>query len=109
MATFILIGFIAFIALPSILWLYALADVAINEFQYFTTKVAWLIILCIFPPLGTILYFLVGRNQRITYYPVGKILFFIIFIIPALMILGYLLFSLGYLAFLPKPPETIQI
>jgi hypothetical protein len=109
MATFMLIGFIAFIALPSILWLYALADVARNEFIYFTTKIGWLIILCLFPPLGTILYFLIGRNQRVTYYPVGKFLFFIIVVIPALMILVYMLFSLGHLTFFPKPPETIQI
>jgi hypothetical protein len=109
MATFLLLGFIAFIALPSILWLYALADVARNGFRHFTTKIAWLIILCVFPPLGTILYFLFGRDQRITCYPVGKVVFIIIFIIPALMILGYILFSLGHLAFLPKPPDTLQI
>ena len=64
MATLMLIGFIAFIALPSMLWLYALADVARNAFQYFTTKIIWLIILCLFPPLGTILYFLIGRSQQ---------------------------------------------
>lgn len=109
MATFLLLGFIAFIALPSILWLYALADVARNDFRDFALKIIWILILCVFPPLGTILYFLVGRDQRITCYPVGKLLFVIIFVIPALMILAYILFSFGHLAFLPKPPETIQI
>lgn len=104
-----LIGFIAFIALPSILWLYALADVARNAFHYFTTKILWLIILCFFPPLGTILYFIIGRNQRVTCYPVGKLVAFIIFIIPALMVVAYLLFSLGHLTFFPGPPEIIQI
>jgi hypothetical protein len=109
LATFILIGFIAFIALPSVLWLYALADVARNCFKDITTKILWLIILCLFPPLGTILYFLIGRNQRITYYPVGKILVIIIFIIPALMVVTFFLFSSGHLSLVPEPPETIQI
>ena len=109
MATFMLIGFIAFIALPSVLWLYALADVARNDFSDFTIKIVWLLILGFFPPLGTILYFLIGRNQRVSYHPVGKVVAFIIFIIPALMVLGYFLFSLGHLTFFPQPPETIRI
>jgi len=103
------IGFIVLVALPSILWLYALADVITNEFQYITAKIVWLIVLCIFPPFGTILYFLIGRSQRITYYPVGKLVAFCIFVVPALMIVAYLLYSLGHLTFMPEPPKTIQI
>ena len=109
MAIIMLIGFIALIALPSVIWLYALADVIRNDFQFFTTKLIWAIVLCLFPPLGTILYFLVGRSQRITYYPVGKLVFFIIFVVPALMIVVYILYSLGHLTFLPEPSKTIQI
>jgi hypothetical protein len=109
MATFMFISFIAFIALPSVLWLYALADVIINEFQYFSTKAAWLVVLCFFPPIGTILYFLVGRSQRLTIKPVGKIVAFIIVAIPALMVLGYFLFIIGQFTFFPAPPETIRI
>ncbi|MEI6305416.1 MAG: PLDc N-terminal domain-containing protein [Deltaproteobacteria bacterium] len=109
MALIMLLGFIALIALPSVIWLYALADVITNEFQYVTEKILWLIVLCFFPPLGTILYLLIGRNQRITYYPVGTIVAFCIFAIPALMIVAYLLYSLGHLTFMPEPPKTIQI
>jgi hypothetical protein len=109
MAMIILMGFIAFIALPSVIWLYGLTDVIRNDFQYFSTKIAWLIVLCFFPPLGTLLYFLIGRRQRVTHYPVGRLVGFCIFIIPVLMVVTYLLFSLGHLAFFPEPPETIQI
>ena len=109
MALIMLLGFIALIALPSVIWFYALADVITNEFQYVTEKILWLIVLCLFPPLGTILYLLIGRSQRITYYPVGKLVAFCIFAIPALMIVAYLLYSLGHLTFMPEPPKTIQI
>lgn len=109
MAFIILMGFIALIALPSVIWVYALIDVIRNDFKHIATKIVWIINLCIFPPLGTLLYFLIGRNQRITNYPVGRLVFICIFIVPLLMIIAYFLFSLGHLTFLPEPPETIRI
>ena len=109
MAFIIFMGFIALIALPSIIWLYALADVIRNDFKQITTKIVWIINLCVVPPLGTILYFLIGRNQRITNFPVAKIVIFWIFIFPVLLVVAYFLFSLGHLTFLPEPPETIRI
>ena len=102
-------GFIILIALPSVIWVYALADVIRNDFQNITTKMVWLFVICFFPPVGTILYFLVGRNQRTTGYPVGRVVAFCIFLIPVLMVAAYFLFSLGHLSFLPEPPETIRI
>jgi|SRR6185369_15126464 len=109
MAIIMLLGFIAFIVLPSVIWLYALADIIRNDFQYLATKIVWLIVLCFFPPLGTILYFLIGRSQRITFYPVGRIVVIGIIILPVIMVVAYILFSLGQLTFLPAPPNTIQI
>jgi hypothetical protein len=109
MALIILLGFIALIALPSVLWLYALADVIRNDFHYLSTKIVWAIVLCLFPPLGMVLYFLVGRDQRVTFYPVGRLVVLCMFLIPLLMIVAYFLFALGHLTFLPVPPKTIQI
>ena len=109
MAIMMLIGFIALIALPSVVWLYALADAMRNDFRYYSTKIIWIIVLCCFPPLGTILYFLVGREQRITFYPVGRLVVFCFFILPVLMIIGYILFSLGHMTFISEPPKAIQI
>jgi len=109
MAFIILLGFISLIALPTVVWLYALFDVIRNDFKHIATKIVWIINLCVFPPLGTILYFLIGRHQRTTYYPVGGLVAFCIFVVPILMIVGYFLFSSGHLTFLPKPPDTIRI
>ena len=109
MALMLLAGFVALIALPSVVWLYAMADVVRNEFQYLSTKIIWAIVLCLFPPLGTLLYFLIGRSQRTTHYPVGRLVIFCILLIPLLMIAAYLLYALGHLTFIPEPPQSIQI
>jgi len=110
MSLLMLLGFIAIIALPSVVWLYALADVIINSFRSFFEKVLWFLFLCFFPPLGTILYFLLGRSQRITNYPVGKVVVFIMIFIPALMVATYILYALGHLTFITEPPpKVIQI
>jgi hypothetical protein len=84
-------------------------DVIRNDFKHFATKIVWLINLCIFPPLGTLLYFLIGRHQRTSCRPVGSLVVFCMFIVPVLMITGYLLFSSGHLTFIHEPPRAIQI
>ena len=110
MAFFFLLGFIVLIALPSVLWLYALADVLINEFRSVVTKFVWALFLCFFPPLATLLYFLIGRSQRITRYPVGRVVVIAILIVPVAMIIAYLFYSLGQLNFMMEPPpKAIQI
>jgi Phospholipase_D-nuclease N-terminal len=110
MALFFLLGFITIIALPSVLWLYALADVLINEFSSLVTKFFWTLILCFFPPLGTLLYYLIGRSQRTTWYPVGRIVLFCILFVPVMMIIAYVMYSLGHFTlFMEPPPRAIQI
>ena len=110
MALLLLIGFIAIIALPSVLWLYALADVIINEFGSLVTKFVWALFLCFFPPLGTLLYCLIGRSQRITYYPVGRLVVICILLVPVVMTIVYILYSLGnFTMFMEPPPTAIQI
>jgi hypothetical protein len=110
MSLLFFIGFIAIIALPSVLWLYALADVIINEFRSLVAKFVWALFLCFFPPVGTLLYFLVGRSQRITCYPVGRVVLMCILLVPVVMVITYLLYSLGHLTFIMEPPpKAIQI
>ena len=109
MATIMFLGFIALVALPSFLWLYALADITINSFRYFSAKIIWLLVLFFFPPLGTVLYFLLGRSQRTTYYPVGRFVILCILLIPVLMTVAYFLYSLGQIPFAPEPPASMQI
>ena len=110
MALFFLLAFIAVIALPSVLWLYALADVIINEFESLIIKFVWALFLCFFPPLGTLLYFLIGRSQRITWYPVGRVVVTCTLLVPVVLIIIYILYSLGHMTlFMEPPPKAIQI
>ena len=88
LATIFMMVFISILVLPSILWLYALVDVGINEFYNFGNKVAWLLFLICFPPITTILYLLLGRDQRSTRYKAGKTVTLLIFIIPLLLIIA---------------------
>jgi hypothetical protein len=83
---------IAVITLPSIIWLYALADATINNFNTFGIKVIWILALCFFPPVGTVLYYLIGRSQRRTHFPVGRFVLVCILIFPIVMTIAYYLF-----------------
>ena len=112
MALLMFFGFLALVALPSILWLYALADATINSFRYFSTKIIWILVLCFFPPLGTVLYFLIGRSQRRTSYPVGRFVMSCIMIVFFVMVLWYLFYSWGNFSFTPlrqQVPQQYQI
>ena len=115
MAFLMLIGFIAIIALPSIIWLYALADATINTFKTFGIKIIWILALCFFPPVGTLLYYLIGRSQRRTRYPVGRFVLVCILIFPIIMTIAYYLQSPEQNWYIeppapsPAPSKPIQI
>lgn len=113
MTLIMLLVVIAVITLPSIIWLYALADAAMNNFKTFGIKIVWILALCCFPPLGTVLYYLIGRNQRRTYYPVGKLVLVCILIFPIVMTVAYYLQSPESKTYIEQPPpspsKTIQI
>lgn len=53
------------IFLVGLLPLIALIDIIRNEFKGSNDKVIWVIIVLFIPFLGSLLYFLIGRNQRI--------------------------------------------
>lgn len=91
MTLLMLLTILAIVTLPSIIWLYALADALINRFQTFTIKLVWLLVLCFIPPLGTVLYYLVGRSQRRTRYPVGRFVLVCILLFPIVMTILYYL------------------
>lgn len=100
MTLIMLFVIIAVVTLPSIIWLYALADTTINTFRTFGIKIIWILALCLFPPIGTVLYYLIGRNQRKTRYPVGRFVFICILILPVVMTIAY---------YLKSPESRIQI
>ena len=101
MTLIMLLVVVALITLPSILWFYALADATINTFKTFGIKIIWILALCFFPPVGTVFYYLIGRNQRTTYYPVGKLVLICILVLPIIMTIAYYLQS-------PKPKIYIE-
>jgi len=49
---------------PLILWLIALVDIIKSDFNG-NNKIVWLIIVLLVPLLGAILYFLIGRKQKV--------------------------------------------
>lgn len=59
----IILALLGFIGL---LPLIALIDIIRNEFRGSNDKVMWVIIVLFIPFLGWLLYFLIGRSQRIT-------------------------------------------
>lgn len=112
MTLLMLLVVIAVITLPSIIWLYALADATINTFETFGVKIIWVLALCLFPPVGTVLYYLIGRNQRRTYYPVGRFVLVCILIFPIVMTIAFYLRSPEpdiYIEQPSSPSKTIQI
>jgi len=110
MTLLMLIMVLAVITLPSIIWLYALADATINNFKTFGIKIIWILALCFFPPVGTVLYYLIGRNQRRTYYPVGKFVLVCILIFPIVMTIAYYLNAPEQKTIIEeRPSKSIQI
>jgi len=52
------------ILLPIVLWIWALVDCLKSNFES-TNKLIWVVVIILLPVLGPILYFLVGRSQRL--------------------------------------------
>lgn len=54
-----------FILLPSILWIIALIDILRSNFKEANGKIIWVLLVIFLPILGSILYFAIGKNQKI--------------------------------------------
>jgi ABC-type molybdate transport system permease subunit len=50
---------------PTILWIWALLDILKSDFKSDIEKIIWLALVIFVPVLGWILYFAIGRSQRI--------------------------------------------
>ncbi|OEK00760.1 hypothetical protein BFP97_04225 [Roseivirga sp. 4D4] len=55
---------IAFYIIPFLIVALALIDVLRNEFEG-SNKLIWVLVIILMPVLGSILYYFIGRNQRI--------------------------------------------
>lgn len=56
---------ILFFLLPAILFIVALVDILRSEFQGYN-KFIWVMVVIFLPIIGAILYFVIGKNQKIT-------------------------------------------
>ena len=54
-----------FLAVPAILWLWVIIDLLKSTFKDSTNKLIWAIIIIFLPVLGSILYLLIGRSQKV--------------------------------------------
>ena len=55
---------IFFVLLPTILWIVALVDILRSEFQGYN-KLIWVVVVIFLPIVGSILYFIIGKSQKI--------------------------------------------
>jgi len=56
---------LAFYLIPFLIVVIALVDIIRNEFEPSHNKLIWVIVVILMPVLGSILYYFLGRNQRI--------------------------------------------
>lgn len=57
--------FLLILALPFIVWIWALVDIVRSEFKTGFDKIVWLLMVFFLPVLGFILYIFIGRKQKI--------------------------------------------
>ena len=54
-----------FILLPSIFWIIALIDILKSDFRDTNGKIILALVVIFLPVIGSILYFLIGKSQKI--------------------------------------------
>jgi len=60
-----LLFILAIIGVAALLWLFALIDILRSEFRNPNDKLLWVVVVFFFPFLGAVLYFIIGRNNKI--------------------------------------------
>jgi len=48
-----------------ILWVWALVDIINGRFREDSTRIIWILLVILMPFLGSILYYFIGREQKI--------------------------------------------
>lgn len=56
---------LAFYVIPFLIVVAALIDILKSEFEPHQNKVIWVIVVILLPVLGSILYWIIGRGQRV--------------------------------------------
>ncbi|AXY77729.1 PLDc_N domain-containing protein [Paraflavitalea soli] len=48
-----------------VLWIWALVDIVQSRFADDSTKIIWCLLVILLPFIGTLLYYVIGRQQRL--------------------------------------------
>ncbi|TKK68655.1 hypothetical protein FC093_11100 [Ilyomonas limi] len=56
---------VTIVLVPFILSIWAILDIVKSSFRESTNKIVWLLVVLFLPLLGVILYFAIGRSQRV--------------------------------------------
>lgn len=59
----LILGLLLFL-LPTLLWLIALIDILKSNFKESTSKIIWVLIVIFLPIIGSILYFIIGKENK---------------------------------------------
>lgn len=59
----LILGLLIFL-LPTLLWLIALIDILKSNFKDSTSKIIWVLIVIFLPIIGSILYFIIGKENK---------------------------------------------
>ncbi len=54
------------LGIPTFLWIWALVDIVKSEFTDSTNKTIWVLVIIFLPVIGSLLYLLIGRGQRVS-------------------------------------------
>lgn len=62
----IVFGFDLWATLVFLISIWALVDIIRSSFSSTTTKILWIVLVILLPLLGSVIYFIFGREQRIS-------------------------------------------
>ncbi len=52
--------------LPFLLWIWAIVDLMQGRFSDNTLRIVWVLLIIFLPVIGSILYLIIGRSQKLT-------------------------------------------
>lgn len=58
-------AFLIILAIPFLIWIWALIDIIRHDFKPEVNKIIWLLLVAFLPVVGFLLYIFMGRKQRV--------------------------------------------
>lgn len=51
--------------IPALLWLWAIVNLLKSDFSSSAVKIIWALLIIFIPPVGVLLYLIIGRGQKV--------------------------------------------